>query len=336
MNYMYLFDVNRVFDDIDSSSHPKVKTTTTLKVQNFLISCNRFIYLPPPPNCLIEEKNTENESFITLSEDEDSHEENNESCPPEIVENLGSTEYLFLDSEEEGKINMESLRESAKVIENVNKIFGEKIGNELLLFPKDEKNNKFIQGQLNKKVINKKRKRDKNIPNDRKYREYMVRRKIARDFINQSLIDIINKELKNSDSKKKLKKFSKKSINEIAKKCNIKILKMNLEQIFISKEFDKKITSNDRLNLKMITELNSDECREDTNLGKILNMNFSDLFTEYLSSEEYIKNVNKVKSDKKFNEYYLQQYINFSRIYIQNYQNSKSKKGTKRPKFLVK
>ena len=161
-------------------------------------------------------------------------------------------------------------------------------------------------------------------PRRKKYKEYMVRRKIARNFINQSLIEIINKRLKNSGSNILLNYVSKKFIENVSKKGNAKILNMNLKQIFTSEEFYNKKNFNELNNIIKIIKLNSDEykyIREASGLDKMLNMTFSNVFKEYLSSLEFQKNIEKLKSksDGDCDYLYLEKYINYSKMFIENY-----------------
>lgn len=225
-------------------------------------------------------------------------------------------------------------QEETKIIKKNNKflvIYPKKFS----LFNEAKSGNESIEEEYNKKqqeLLNKKRLRNKEKKvEDRKYREYMVRRKIARDFFNNVLFSIINGRLKDAGSDISIGKFPKEFIIEVSKKCNKKILYMTLEQIFEDKELyitkKKSAHSNYTFNLNQIKNLKSakyKEIMEKSELDKILKMKFCDLFNDYLSSDEFINMTNLLKKNEKdYDIIYYGNYIYFSKNFLDNYKESK-------------
>ena len=73
----------------------------------------------------------------------------------------------------------------------------------------------------------------------RKYKEYNIRSKIARKFLNSYLIKNINMLLKDVNGQISFEKFPKYFTNVVSKKNNKNILTMTLEQLLVTKELYK-------------------------------------------------------------------------------------------------
>ena len=75
--------------------------------------------------------------------------------------------------------------------------------------------------------------------------------------------------------------------------------------------------------VKLISQIKSDEfidVREITQIDLILNMRYYDLFKEYLASKEFIEEINRLKSNnKKFDNFYIEQYIYYNYHFIDNF-----------------
>ena len=101
------------------------------------------------------------------------------------------------------------------------------------------------------------------------------------------------------------------------------MLKKTLKQIFIEKElYRENNLEKYNHNLKLIKLIKSDEyknIRENTQIDKILEMKYYDLFQEYLSSNEFIEEINRLKNNKKFDKSYIAKYIYYSLHFIENF-----------------
>ena len=65
-------------------------------------------------------------------------------------------------------------------------------------------------------------------------------------------------------------------------------------------------------NLKMVQ---SEEIKENEEFKKILNKTFSELYTEYINSDEFNNEINRLK-EKKIQDDYIKRYINLARYLI--------------------
>ena len=121
--------------------------------------------------------------------------------------------------------------------------------------------------------------------NARKNNKDNIYRKIKRSFLNKTLINKLNAELKNMGSWKYFCKFPQNFASNITKDKNKVILDMTLLEIFKKYELIK----------------------------KILNKTFSQLYTEYINSDEFKNEINRLKVNKKENDYYIKRYIILSK-----------------------
>ena len=211
-------------------------------------------------------------------------------------------------------IAIDSPSEEDKQI-NTSKIFLTVYPKKISLFTKAKTEINFSQEKVNCELIGNKRRRNK---------EDDIRRMIGRRFFNDILLNLINDLLKQSGSIIIFEKIQQDVVYDLVKKNNKKLLDMSLEQIFIKKELyrGKKMEKYFH-NLKLINLLKSeeyDEIRERTQIDRILNMKYNDLFQEYISSNEFIGEINRLKNNKtKFDDSYVEKYIYYSFNFIKNF-----------------
>ena len=183
------------------------------------------------------------------------------------------------------------------------------------IFKKAENKLGFIKITSEDEFINKKRRRNK---------EDDIRRMIGRRFFNDVLLKLINAILKKVGSINIFEKLQQDVIYYLVKKYNKKVLDMTLEDIFVTKElYNKNNLEKYNHNLKLINQIKSDDfidIRESTQIDRILKMRYYDLFNEYLTSNEFIEEINRLKNNnKKFDNFYIEKYIYYSYHFIDNF-----------------
>ena len=211
------------------------------------------------------------------------------------------------------------------------KILAEHIENNFL-FPKGKKPLESIENEFTKEkqeiFLNKKRKNEKTdketeIKRDNNKREDNMRRKIITSFLNKYLTNRMNQLLKKENCNDiSFGIFPKIFTRKVANKKYKEIKDMNLEQLYLNKEICDKKKDLEKLNhnLEVINKIKSDKykkIRETIKFDSILNMNFCIIFQEYLKSEDFIEEINKLK--KKYNCIYIANYIKYARVFVQNY-----------------
>ena len=195
------------------------------------------------------------------------------------------------------------------------KIFSTVYPKKVTIFTKPEREFKFIKIKTEEEFLNKKRRRNK---------EDDIRRMIGRRFFNDVLLNLINAILKKAGCINVFEKFQQDVVYYLVKKFNKPVLNMTLEDIFTKKELynDNNLEKYNH-NLKLINQIKSDEfndIREITQIDKILNMRYNDLFKEYLASKEFIEEINRLKgNNKKFDNFYIEQYIYYNYNFIDNF-----------------
>jgi len=211
-------------------------------------------------------------------------------------------------------IAIDSLPEQNKSIK-AKKIFLTIYPKKVSLFTKAKTEINFLTEKANNELIGNKRRRNK---------EDDIRRMIGRRFFNDILLNLINDLLKEYGSIILFEKIQQDVVYDLVKKNNKKLLDMSLKQIFVKKELyrGKKMEKYFH-NLKLINLLKSqeyDEIRERTQIDRILNMKYNDLFQEYISSNEFIEEINRLKNNKtKFDDSYVEKYIYYSFNFIKNF-----------------
>ena len=195
------------------------------------------------------------------------------------------------------------------------KIFSTVYPKKVTIFTKPEREFEFIKIKTEEEFLNKKRRRNK---------EDDIRRMIGRRFFNDVLLNLINTILKKAGCINVFEKFQQDVVYYLVKKFNKPVLNMTLEDIFTKKELynDNNLEKYNH-NLKLINQIKSDEfnnIREITQIDKILNMRYNDLFKEYLASKEFIEEINRLKgNNKKFDNFYIEQYIYYNYNFIDNF-----------------
>ena len=178
-----------------------------------------------------------------------------------------------------------------------------------ILIQGDDPNPNFLNG----KRISGRRHRKDNRDN--------IYRKIKRGFFNIALINMLNLELKNAGSKIYFGKFPQNFVIDITKSRNKKILNMTLLQIFKKYELYKFEKGEDlykyKHNLKMVQ---SEEILGNESIKRILNKTFSQLYTEYVNSDEFIKvEIKRLKGNN--DDDYIKRYINLAKNLIKFFSN---------------
>ena len=146
--------------------------------------------------------------------------------------------------------------------------------------------------------------------------KYYIRVNIKRTFMNTYLLTGLNQLLKDAGFIKYFEKFPQSLANNVTiDKCKI-LMNMRLKEIFRAKELYKKISKkNYEHNLKIVDEI---EKRKNPELNIILNRKFYCLFEEYINSEEFGKvELNRLKTEKKKDEYYLKKYVYLAKHFIE-------------------
>ena len=136
-----------------------------------------------------------------------------------------------------------------------------------------------------------------------------IRRKIKRGFFNNVLINKLNDKLKSIGSIKYFMKFPQHFVGDINIRRNKEILNMTLLELFEKNE----IYANEneeglfkyKHNLKVVQ---SEEIMENKEFKKILDQPLSELYAEYINSDEFnINEINRLKI-KKMGDYYINRY----------------------------
>ena len=209
--------------------------------------------------------------------------------------------------------NEESQKDSTKS-EKYGKIFViSKDKKKESLFIKTDTKSSF--SKEDEKLIGKKR---LEIRRPRKENKDNMRKKIKRSFLNYALIKKLNDKLKSKGYAKYFEKFPSFFVTDIDRKRNKDILNMTLKEIFEKKELYKyenqKGFSNYLHNLKVVQ---SEEISENSDLKNIFNKTFSELYIEYINSDDYkIVEINRLK-ENKMNDEYIKRYIYLSRNLIE-------------------
>lgn len=302
--------------------------TTSYNIHNFILECNKPVYLPPLPIQITEETTWEFDETLIQGVNDSFQEGNNnpteytifvkEDTATLIVGNLLNGQNSAILPNEEDHID----NKKRNIIWNV--IYPE----EFSLFTELKTKNEFIEEEFKKQeeiMLNKKRSRKgKKIQKRKKEKKDMVRRDISRDFLNKGLKKIIDNKLEKYFAFK-FNSFSKPISLKISLSTKDEFRKMNIKEILESLKKKKK---NDLYNLNLIKKLNEDENKKKMialDLDIIFNMKFSDMLKEYFSSQEFVDVVNEVKKSKKgAEENYVGRYIYFSNVFMND---SPKKKG---------
>jgi len=248
-------------------------------------------------------------SPVEIDNEVNNHINLEESKVPKISQDIVSNS-----TNKEIVIEIDSLLEKNKQI-NAKKIFLTVYPKKISLFTKAKTEINFIPEKINNELIGNKRRRDK---------EDDIRRMIGRRFFNDILLNLINDLLIESGSIITFEKIQQDVVYDLVKKNNKKLLDMSLKQIFVNKELYRGKNIEKYIhNVKLINLLKSDEyndIRESTQIDRILNMKYYDLFQEYISSNQFIEEINRLKNNKtKFDDSYVEKYIYYSFHFLKNF-----------------
>ena len=204
-----------------------------------------------------------------------------------------------------------------RIKEKTKKIFFIIKTKKISLFTKVNKEAQLKEINEKPEFIKKKRRRNK---------EDEIRRMIGRRFFNDILYNKINDILKKQGSDIFFEKIQPDLIYDLVKKCNKHLLNKNLEEILITKELYKgKNMEKYFHNIKVLNYLRSEdylEIRERTQIDKILKMKYVELFKEYISSKEFVEEIDRLKSNKeKFDNCYINRYIYYSLHFLENFRD---------------
>ena len=219
-------------------------------------------------------------------------------------------------------VNMEnktSLNEAPK--EKNRLIFDVLANNELSLFTKKSKTNYNIDTRFNLfKLIKEEAHNKKGKKKRRRRRENKdnIRKKIKCGFLNGNLIKNLNIKLRSIDSRLFFERFPQNFISDVRKQTNKEILHISLKEIFERKELYREEENfyYDH-NLKI---LRKEEIKNNYLMRKILDMKYYQLYEEYINSNEFIEEINKLKKNG-MNDEYIKKYINISKHFLEFFEN---------------
>jgi ribonuclease BN (tRNA processing enzyme) len=153
----------------------------------------------------------------------------------------------------------------------------------------------------------------------RKQNSDNIRKKIKTRFL-KSLKKQINQKLKKAGSKYIFANLQQSFICNLSKEKNKKVLDLTLEEIFSKNFCEEKEIKVDKEkyehNLKVLKYLEDNkEISEKSNFNNIKNMKFSQIFSEYLESKEFGKEISTLKQEKE-NDKYIKDYIIKARNFL--------------------
>ena len=138
-----------------------------------------------------------------------------------------------------------------------------------------------------------------------------IRVRIKRQFLNTALINKLNETLLNIGINIKLNIFPDNLVKDINKKRNKIIFNMTLEEFMTKKILyiynnDKNSLQKYEYNLKI---LENEDVKNNEEFKKILDKKISELYEEYMNSDKFKKEINRLKNAKKENDEYINTYI---------------------------
>lgn len=142
----------------------------------------------------------------------------------------------------------------------------------------------------------------------------LIQQKIKRNFFNGYLVIKLNKVLKTIKSGLLFKKFPKRFTNNVSKNDNKRILLMTLGEIIKDKNLYKNDLKIYEHNLKVINELKEEKSK----INEILDTkNYYETYEDYLNSDEYKINIEKIKQKYKGKNEYIKKYICLSKHFLE-------------------
>ena len=158
-----------------------------------------------------------------------------------------------------------------------------------------------------------KKKRSKKRQNRYTYKD-LIQQKIKRNFFNGYLVIKLNEILKTIKSGLLFKKFPKRFTNNVSKNDNKRILLMTLGEIIKDKNLYKNDLKIYEHNLKVINELKEEKSK----INEILDTkNYYETYEDYLNSDEYKINIEKIKQKYKGKNEYIKKYICLSKHFLE-------------------
>jgi hypothetical protein len=182
------------------------------------------------------------------------------------------------------------------------------------------KNSESSQSNISFKIIEftgRKRIRSKIKRRRREYHDN-IRKKIKRNFFNKILVKKMNKELKKGGSRKYFALFPQEIVADVTRKRNKKLLNMTLRQVITNSELYKSKSYNNFIhNINVLESLNDSK---NNILENLLNSKYSELFDQYLKSDSFENDVNKLKQ-KEEKEIYIERYEYLSKTWLEFFSN---------------
>lgn len=170
---------------------------------------------------------------------------------------------------------------------------------------KNEQNNDA--NSENSKMLKKKRKNSSLSKNKKNKKLNNWRKTIARNFFNKHLKNIIKKMARSCKLVISFENFPDKFIFKVIKTNNIAILKLTFEELINDEKLYKEIKSKAHYfkNKEILGQIKSNMHlvnKEKLDIEQILNLNFKDLYKNYLQSEEYKQKKIKLLTKKGISE----------------------------------
>lgn len=145
-----------------------------------------------------------------------------------------------------------------------------------------------------------------------------IRRKIKRALFNKYCIRNLDKIIKSIIKYGLfLKKFPACFLTNVNRQENKNLLNSTLKDIFYKKELYGKKGSN--IYNHNLNVLNNEIIRENVEFRRILNLKYSELFEEFVNSEEIIEEIEKLKKNG-FTEQYINNYIYLARNMVKYFE----------------
>ena len=142
----------------------------------------------------------------------------------------------------------------------------------------------------------------------------LIQQKIKRNFFNGYLVIKLTEILKTINSGLLFKKFPKRFTNNVSKNDNKRILLMTLGEIIKDKNLYKNDLKIYEHNLKVINELKEEKSK----INEIIETkNYYEIYEDYLNSDEYKINIEKIKQKYKGKNEYIKKYICLSKHFLE-------------------
>ena len=150
----------------------------------------------------------------------------------------------------------------------------------------------------------------------RKENKDNIRRKIKRGFFNCALLKKLNDKLRTIGSKKYFERFPQYFVSDVNQIRNKQILNMTLQEIFEKKELyihkNGECSPNYFHNLQVVQ---NEEIKENKEFKKIMKKTFCQLYEEYINSNEFNDEINRLKKNNE--DEYIAKYIYLAKNLIE-------------------